>query len=442
MKSKILRYLLYPGLGLKRWAILGGIGIGIIIIGVWNMVNNQLAKNFIYSLFRFLNKTLPNLTFYQGLICIIVGAIFLLWCFIKGINQYLQMTYGKTSFEHYYQNITRSKGPKVVTIGGGTGSSILLRGLKHYTSNITAVVSVGDDGGSTGRLREEFGLIPVGDIRSCIVALADDESQMESLLNYRFVSGEGLKGHTLGNLLLLSLTNLKGNFQDAISNIDDILHIYGRVLPITNIPLVLEANFSSGRTVRGESYISRVNEPIVKLNVHPKNAVILDEVKEAIEEADIIVLGPGSLYTSVIPNLCVKGLNDALENTKASVVYVCNIVTQEGETKNYTASDHLKAILNHSRPGLIDYIVVDSEISEQNGQVPVAFDEKEIKKLGVKVLKGNLTSSIKPNQHDSSALAKTIIFGMYKEKAFIKRFGLLKSYWFIKKIKTQLNTEE
>lgn len=443
MKSKVIKNWLYPGLGLKRWAILGGVGFGIIVVGIWNMVNNQLAKDFIYGLFRFLNKNLPNLTFYQGLACVFVGFIFILWCSAKSINQYMQMTYGKTGFEDYYKNITRSQGLKIVTIGGGTGSSVLLKGLKHYTSNITAVVSVADDGGSTGRLREEFGLIPVGDIRSCIVALADDESSMETLLNYRFDSGEGLKGHTLGNLLLLSLTNLTGNFQDAISNIDDILHISGRVLPITNIPLVLEANFSSGRTVRGESFIAQVKEPIVKLNVHPKHARVLPEVIEAIKEADVVILGPGSLYTSVIPNLCVNGLNEALKVSKAKVVYVCNVMTQEGETSNYTASDHLKAIINHSVEGIIDYIVVDNgEANRKEDNAFVTVDEQEIKKLGIKILQNRLTSSDKPYLHDSKALAKTIILGLYKDREFIKNLGLVKAYWAIKKLNNQISAEE
>lgn len=443
MKSKILRNWLYPGLGLKRWAILGGVGVGIIVVGLWNMINNQLAKSFIYSLFRFLNKSLPNLSFYQGLACTLVGLVFILWCFAKSVNQYMQMTYGKTGFEDYYKNTTRSQGLKVVTIGGGTGSSVLLKGLKNYTSNITAAVSVADDGGSTGRLREEFGLIPVGDIRNCIVALSDDESRMETLLNYRFNSGEGLKGHTLGNLLLLSLTNLTGNFQDAISNIDDILHISGKVLPITNIPLILEANFSSGRTVRGESYITQINEPIVKLNVLPQNARILSEVKEAIQDADVIILGPGSLYTSVIPNLCVRGVREALESTQASIVYVCNVMTQKGETIGYTASDHLKAIINHSFDNIIDYIVVD------NGQCdidenfhPVEVDELEIKKLGVKVFKNNVTSLDEPHLHDSDALARTLILGLYKDREFRKRIGLFKSYWAIKKIKNFISVED
>lgn len=436
---------LYPGLGLKRWAILSGVGVGIIVVGLWNIVNSRLAKDFTYAVFRWLNAHLPHLSFYQGLICALVGLIFILWCFAMTVSRYMKMTYGKTGLDDYYKNVSRSQGPHIVAIGGGTGLSTLLKGLKVYTSNITAAVTVGDDGGSSGKLRKEFGVVPVGDIRNCIVALADEERVMETLFSYRFSSGSALKGHTLGNLLLLAMTNITGNFQDAISGIDDVLHISGKVLPITNVPLILEANFNSGRTVRGESYLSKVNEPIVKLNVLPEKATILPEVMESISEADVIILGPGSLYTSVIPNLCVKGVVDAIKESGARVIYVCNVVTQVGETLGYTAGDHLKAIIDHSVIDLIDYIVVDDgdlskniQLSDQikQGSEPVYVDEEYIENLGVKILRGTLSSSENPYRHDSDILAQVIIDGLYHDKYFYKRRGIAKSFWDYQKFKS------
>lgn len=449
-KKAFIRWL-YPGVGLKRWGVLGGIGLGVIIVGLWAMVNNRLAKDFTLSFVRFMKHTFPDLNFFQGMLCIVLGILLIVWCSVQSVSQYIKINQGKTSLGEYYKNASKAHGPKTVAIGGGTGLSVLLKGLKHYTSNITAAVTVGDDGGSSGRLREEFGVVPVGDIRNCIVALADEEETMETLFNYRFRQGEGLKGHSLGNLLLLAMTCVQGNFQDAISGVDDVLHITGKVLPITNVPLVLEANFKSGRTVRGECLIPEINEPIAHLNILPEGAIVLPEVIEAIKEADVIVLGPGSLYTSVIPNLRVRGVVDAIAESDAVVVYVCNVVTQMGETAGYTASDHLQAIIDHSRPELIDYVIVDDgknrpqiDLAEfiTQGNTPVQVDEDKIKKLGAKVVYGSLSSQTNPYRHDSDELAKILIKTLYKDPHFCRRHGLIQSFWDYRKIETLLEDEE
>ena len=223
-----------------------------------------------------------------------------------------------------------------MVVGGGTGLSVLLRGLKEYSSNITAIVSVGDDGGSSGRIREEFGMVPVGDVRNCIVALSDREELMEQIFDYRFKQGEGLDGHSLGNLLLVAMTHLTGSFHDAVSDINEVLQIRGKVLPVTDVPITLKAILDDDSEIVGESCVSQADRPIMRLTIEPENVQTLSEALEAIREADAIILGPGSLFTSIIPNLLVDGIVEAILQSRAMKFYVCNVMTQAGETDNYS----------------------------------------------------------------------------------------------------------
>ncbi|MBQ2015271.1 MAG: YvcK family protein, partial [Peptococcaceae bacterium] len=220
---------------------------------------------------------------------------------------------------------TLEQGPRIVVIGGGTGLSVLLRGLKEYSSNITAIVTVGDDGGSSGRIREEFGMVPVGDVRNCIVALSDREELMEQIFDYRFKQGEGLDGHSLGNLLLVAMSHLTGSFHDAVTDINEVLHIRGRVLPVTDEPITLKAILDDDTEIVGESCVSQATRPIVRLTIEPEDVQPLEEALEAIRRAEAIVLGPGSLFTSIIPNLLVDGIVDAILNSHAMKFYVCNV---------------------------------------------------------------------------------------------------------------------
>ena len=214
---------LYPGLGLKRWVFAALVGLGVIILGVWNMVNNQYARDAVVGFVNWMEVVMPELTFYQGVLCLCVGLLLVVVAICCFVRQYLRTTHVKS--QSYYRAKTLQQGPKLVVIGGGTGLSVLLRGLKEYSSNITAIVSVGDDGGSSGRLREQYNVVPVGDIRNCVVALADEEDVMEQLFNYRFDEGNELGGHSLGNLLLVAMSHLKGSFPDAVADIDQVLHL-------------------------------------------------------------------------------------------------------------------------------------------------------------------------------------------------------------------------
>lgn len=445
MKRKVkLRHWLIPGLGLKRWAVLGGAALGMIVVGLWSLVNNQAAKNFTYAFVNFMQANLPDLTFMQGLICIVIGFATLGYGVIRILSQYMHMTYGKSGLDDYYENTSLANGPNLVVIGGGTGLSVLLKGLKRYTSNITAAVTVGDDGGSSGRLREEFGVIPVGDIRACIVALADEEDVMEKLFNYRFARGEGLKGHSLGNLLLLALTVVQGSFQDAVSNVDQILHMTGRVLPITMVPLTLKAKLEDGTELVGESNISEAEVPITSLTIEPRDAKPVQAVLKAIEQADAILLGPGSLYTSIIPNLCVEGVVEAIQASEAPVFYVCNVMTQPGETTDYSVGDHLEAIIEHSGPGMVSYVLADdgktvSDVTLADfimmSSSRVTLDKEKVTRLGAKLVTDALVAKDNPYRHDHERLAARAMKTLYYDKSFRRKRGWLRSYWDYQKIK-------
>lgn len=429
---------LIPGLGLKRWAILGGAALGLILLGLWSMVNTRAAKDATYAFVNYLQNHMPDLTFVQGLICVSVGVLLLAYAGIRLAGQYMTRSRGGEGLDEYYKKTSLANGPKIVVIGGGTGLSVLLKGLKHYTSNITAAVTVGDDGGSSGRLREAFGVIPVGDIRACIVALADEEDIMEQLFNYRFARGEGLKGHSLGNLLLVALSAVKGSFQDAVSDVDQILHMNGRVLPITSQPLTLKAFLDSGEIIVGESKIPMAERPISELSILPEDAEAVPAVLDAITDADAIILGPGSLYTSVIPNLKVVGVVEAIHRSKAPVLYICNVMTQPGETTSYSVSDHLKAILKHSRANLVDYVIADN--GETMSDITLAdfilqsssrvdLDDEQVHALGAKLEVGSIVEESDPYRHDSYKLADKVINILYRDQRFKLKRGPIQTFW-------------
>lgn len=316
------------------------------------------------------------------------------------------------------------KGPKIVVIGGGTGQSIFLRGLKKFTDNITAVVTVADDGGGSGILREDLGMLPPGDIRNCILALADMEPTMEKVMQYRFTEGQ-LKGQSFGNLFLAAMNGIYGNFEIAVSKISEIFAITGRVFPITVEDVKLVAKLKNGSIVKGESIIplevKKQKSKIEKVFLEPVNPKPLKEVLNAINDADVIVIGPGSLYTSIIPNLMVEGIVDAIINTKVPKVYISNIMTQPGETDNYNSYDHVKSIINHTANGIIDLVIVNNEkISKEylekykkDGAKQVIMDNKQEKKLsnlGIKIMESNLAQVKKTYiRHDAEKIAKIII---------------------------------
>ncbi len=337
-----------------------------------------------------------------------------------------------------------------MVIGGGTGLSVLLRGLKEYSSNITAIVTVGDDGGSSGRIREEFGMVPVGDVRNCIVALSDREELMEQIFDYRFKQGEGLDGHSLGNLLLVAMSHLTGSFHDAVTDINEVLHIRGRVLPVTDEPITLKAILDDDTEIIGESCVSQATRPIVRLTIEPEDVQPLEEALEAIRRAEAIVLGPGSLFTSIIPNLLVDGIVDAILNSHAMKFYVCNVMTQAGETDNFTAEDHLLSLLEHGRKGIVDYILVNNHATmnreilqryAEEGAAPVTYKKDQLELLNVRVIEADLLNEQHVLRHDSTQLAETIMDTIYGQYGFWGSYGWRHNYKAVKKKNRRLRKQ-
>jgi uncharacterized cofD-like protein len=309
------------------------------------------------------------------------------------------------------------KEAKVVVIGGGTGLSVLLKGLKNYTSHLTAVVTVSDDGGSSGRLRAEMGVLPPGDIRNCLVALAETETLMDKVFQHRFDHEGSLNGHNLGNLLLVALTEIAGDFVSAIQEVSKILKVRGRVLPATLEHVALGARMKDGMLIYGETSIRNYGGEIESLFLVPEKCLPVPDALEAIMEADIIVLGPGSLYSSIIPNLLVEGIGSALARSKARKVYVSNIMTEHGETDSFTAADHLQVILRYLPESAVEYIIVNNGVIDEGilkryrGEqaVPVLSNRPEMEAIGIKLIEADLVSDSDLAWHDSEKLAQVIM---------------------------------
>ncbi|TCS81777.1 gluconeogenesis factor YvcK family protein [Tepidibacillus fermentans] len=276
-----------------------------------------------------------------------------------------------------------SKQHKVVAIGGGTGLSAILRGLKKKNLDITAIVTVADDGGSSGKLRDQLDMLPPGDIRNVLISLADTEPLLEKVLQYRFQQGEGLAGHNLGNLLLAALQDMTGDFVSAIKELSRVLAVKGKVLPATLQQVSLIAEFTDGTRIKGESRIPTTGKSIKQVYIVPHDVEPLDEAIEAIQKADAILIGPGSLYTSIIPNLLVKGIKDAILAAKGKKIFICNVMTQPGETDHYQAIDHVKAVEKHVGERFIDYVIV------QNGKIPAKMIER-YRQQGAEPVKANI----------------------------------------------------
>ncbi len=318
---------------------------------------------------------------------------------------------------------------RIVAIGGGTGLSAILRGLKQGVApsptaasadpirDLVAVVTVTDDGGSSGRLRREYGVLPPGDIRNCMVALSQDEALLGRLFQYRFASGSGLKGHSFGNLFLAALSHVTGDFVRAVRVSSEVLAIRGRIFPSTNQLVALEAVTKDGKRIAGESRISRASAPIRRVRLVPRRVKPLPEVLQAIARADIILMGPGSLYTSVIPNLLVSGVADAIRKSHATRIYISNLMTQPGETVGYTAADHVRAILAHGGKGLIDCVILNNgqfapEVERRyraQGAYPVLADVPHLERMGLRCIEDNMLEQHGKVRHNGPRLARLLL---------------------------------
>ncbi len=315
---------------------------------------------------------------------------------------------------------------RVVAVGGGTGLSALLEGLKQHarpadgitqSADITAVVTVTDDGGSSGRLRREFDVLPPGDIRNCMVALSEDSTLLSRLFQYRFEAGRGLKGHSFGNLFLMALTQVMGDFSEAVKVSAEVLNIAGRIYPSTSANVQLEARLSDGSRVVGESRISRSKARIKEIRLIPRKVLPLAETLNAIAQADVITFGPGSLFTSVVPNLLVEGISAAVRRSPAVKAYFVNLMWQPGETIDFRASDHVLALHRHAKGKLLDYAVINirpltlavKKRYARQAALPVENDIDTLFKMGLKVMAGNLVSRGEKVRHDPAATAAVIL---------------------------------
>jgi len=312
------------------------------------------------------------------------------------------------------------KGPRVVALGGGTGLSALLAGIKNFTSNITAIVTVTDTGGSSGRLRDEMDILPPGDIRNCLVSLAEAGPLIRDLFQYRFDVGQGLKGHSFGNLFITALSKVTGDFEKAIAESSKVLNIRGRVLPSTLEKIQLVAEFEDGTFLEGETNITDANKPLRNIRLTPEDCKACEDAVHAIASADLILLGPGSLYTSVLPNLLIDEIKRAVVHSDAYKIYISNVMTQPGETIRYSVYDHLDVLIKHTDPRIVDACVVNTqqvpkELKQkykEQGSDPVVLDLENIKEKGYVVIEGEILKLDGQVRHDSDLLAK-IIFEHY-----------------------------
>jgi len=338
-------------------------------------------------------------------------------------------------------------GPKIVVVGGGTGLSTMLRGLKYYTSNITAIVTVGDDGGGSGDLREDLGILPPGDIRNCILALADTEPLMEELLQYRFQDGK-LKNQSFGNLFLAAMNGISDNFEDAVQKMSSVLAVTGKVLPVTLEDMKLTALLANGNIVEGESQIPgeaiRQKSKIKELMIEPKEAEALEDAVIAIKEADAIILGPGSLYTSIVPNLLIKGISESIVKSEAMKMYVSNIMTQPGETDDFNVSNHIEILEKYGGKGIVDYVIannsditreVKKRYSKDNSRL-VLIDRQKIKKLNVNIIEDALFKISKGYvKHDPELLAEVIFKTILDKRLLYDEKRILEYMYLSKRIR-------
>jgi uncharacterized cofD-like protein len=411
LKIKITHILkwLYPGIGIKRWIALSAFGVILLLI-----TSNRLRAEEFWAL-----QILDALILLCGMVILVLGVKRLMNSLFTA---FLPALRERELVDILYQKKYLDQGPKVVTIGGGTGLSVLLRGLKEYSANITAIVTVADEGGSSGRLRQQFDILPPGDIRNCLVALADASSMMRGLFQFRFQKGSELEGHNFGNLFITAMTQLTGDFEKAIKETGKVLALRGQVIPSTLQNVVLAAQHKDGSITEGEHKIPKARLPIDRVYLRPETAPATPEAVKAIGEADIIVLGPGSLYTSIIPNLLIREITDAIVASKAIKVYVCNVMTQPGETEGLNVSGHIRTMIKHSHPRIFDYCIVNTgrvpvellKRYEQDRAFPVLNDRKTVEAMGYRVIEQDVLTIEEAVRHDPLKLAK-IIFGFLEE---------------------------
>lgn len=411
---------LYPGMKLKRWFFLILISVLSLLLGFSGIMGHRLAGFHYHTPFILeVTQVVRGLKFVDILL-ILVGSILLVFAIRRVLFTVLTIfipSHEKEFVKLVYEKARLKRGPRIVVVGGGTGLSNLLGGIKQYTSNLTAVVTVADDGGSSGRLRKDFGVLPPGDIRNCLVALSTQEAVLNELFQYRFKGNTDLKGHNFGNLFIAAMTDITGDFGRAVEESSKVLATRGTVLPVSFDTMTLQARLKNGKIITGESTIGHSPSPIAQLMLKEKNVRPNRDALKAILEADAIVLGPGSLFTSVIPNLLIPQVAENIALSRAVKIYVCNVMTQPGETDHYTVSDHVRVLFQHTAPDFVHYVIANKEVVPNRllnkyarlGQEPVTVDQDEVTALGPHLVKANLLHHEDFVRHQPDKLGKAIM---------------------------------
>ncbi|MEM7590230.1 MAG: gluconeogenesis factor YvcK family protein [Cyanobacteria bacterium P01_A01_bin.83] len=422
-RNRIFKWL-SPGLFIKRWLLLSASGFLLVIVGtaIWSKLTPIYRLLSLTALFlEFLTTVVPS--YVSGPIVLIVGIFLIYWGQSRtmgSITDVLGVDKDKKLVDMLLDRRRLNRGAKIVVVGGGTGLSTLLRGLKEYSSNITAIVTVADDGGSSGRLRREIGVLPPGDIRNCLAALADEEELLTELFQYRFQAGDGLVGHSFGNLFLTVMSEITGDLEQAATASSKVLAISGKVLPSTLSDVSLWAEMEDGRLIEGESNIPQAKGKIKNIGCIPANPPALPTAVKAIQEAEYIIIGPGSLYTSIIPNLLVPEIRDAIASSEVPRIYICNIMTQPGETEGYSVADHIREIDRVSKRKLFDAVLVHRkppsprslEHYALENSHPVELDRQEIARLHRRIVMANVMEEDLVTghvRHSSSQLARVLL---------------------------------
>ena len=410
----------YFGMHIKRWLLMVLIGVAIMGLGFGYVLREVYDEvTFPDQAYYVTLQFLPRLV--RAAIFLFVASGFILFAVWKLNTSLLAAFITPTSDENIVDTIYRyryqSRGPKIVCIGGGTGMPVLLRGLKEHSSNLTAIVTVGDDGGSSGILRRELGVLPPGDVRNCIAALAEAEPLMTRLFQYRFNEGSGLEGHSFGNLFIVAMSGITGNFEEAVRETSRVLAVRGLILPSTLSHVTVHARTADGLEISGESNITLEGTRIDEVFLQPANVQANPETIRAILEADMVVVGPGSLLTSVLPNLLVDGIRQAMAISQATKIYVCNVATQHGETDDFSVGDHFSTLVKHVGPGLFEYILANDNVG---GPLPEAWHSEPVRidtpiVDGARVITADVISEKNRYYHDSQKLAGAI-FRIYNAR--------------------------
>jgi uncharacterized cofD-like protein len=417
---------LQPGLHIKRWLLLMGASVFALSLGAGYALRGLYAEGFRFTGVLYLLRYVTLAFLPSSLRAVVFGVVGVgvLVFSLRQLSRAMLVPFLKGDedlADVYYRHRTMQKGPKIVSLGGGTGLSALLRGIKAYTANLTAIVTVADDGGSSGKLREQYRILPPGDFRQCLTALAETEPLMTELFQHRFSQG-ALDGHAFGNLFIMAMAEITGDFEHALRESGKVLAVRGTILPSTVQDVTLVAELVDGQEAVGESRIPLSMMPIRHVYLEPRHVMINPEAEQAILDAELITVGPGSLFTSILPNLLVEGMVSTLKKAKAPKVYICNVATQRGETDAFTVADHLEALENHVGGDVFDYVLVNSNLNfalppsaQAAGARIVTFDRDRVVKHGVRVVMSDVVDESLSTHHDPAKLSRAVMKQVFRK---------------------------